>query len=101
MLADKKTLLAVKSYFEKQEGWDLDEVVTTILEETKLLNRKELGGDMVSTDECRVCWGDDTPEPVCGLDDFLDSFTRVFIEKVCNVLDSFEGEDLSYYETDE
>lgn len=101
MKTDKKTLMAVKSYFENQEGWDLDDIISTILEETKLLNQKELGGDMVSTDECYVYWDDDTSEPVCGFDDFVDSFTRIFIEKVCNVLDSFVDEDLSYYEVEE
>lgn len=101
MLADKKTLMTVKSYFEKQESWDLDEVVSTILEETKLLNRKELGGDMISTDECCIYWGTDESEFVCGLGDFVDSFTRIFIEKVCNVLDSFVDEDLTFYEVEE
>lgn len=98
MKADKNTLKAVKSYFENQEGWDLDEVISEIIDETQLLRHEEMGKYTLSADECNIHWGE---ESVCGLDDFIDLFTRIFIEKVCNVLESFEDEDLSYYELEE
>src|SRR5574344_2746587 len=91
--ANKKTLMAVKQFFEMQEGWDLDELKEEIVSETKLLKTKE-GKCTLATDECGIEWDD---KEVCVLSDFIDSYTDKFIDRICNVLDSFVGEDLDDY----
>jgi len=96
--ANKKTLMAVKRYLQEQEGWDLEEVVSEMVYETKLLKVKNLNNDLVSPDECDIVWDD---ERVCNLDDFIKTFSNHFIEKVCNVLDSFVGDDIDCYFEDE
>lgn len=99
MKANKKTLMAVKNYLENQDGWDLDEVIERIISDTKLLKHKDMGENTLATDECGIVWGED--EPVCNLDDFIKSYSNLFIERICNVLDSFVGEDISYYQEEE
>jgi hypothetical protein len=98
MKANKKTLMAVKSFFENQEGWDLEEVIDEIVYETKLLKSKKMGDTTLATDECGIQWDE---EDICTLSDFINEFSRIFIEKVCNVLDSFVGEDIDCYFEDE
>lgn len=94
MKASKKTLMAVKQFLENQEGWELDEIIEEIVEETKLLKSKEIEGYTLSTDECDIEWD---AEEICVLADFIDSYSRIFISKICNVLDSFVSEDMSDY----
>jgi len=96
--ANKKTLMAVKSFLENQEGWDVDEVISEIVEETKLLKVKSMGEHILAIDECVIEWD---REEVCNLSDFVDSFSQIFIQKICNILDSFVGEDLNNYLEDE
>lgn len=98
MKANKKTLMAVKSFLENQEGWDVDEVISEIVEETKLLKVKSMGEHILAIDECVIEWD---REEVCNLSDFVDSFSQIFIQKICNILDSFVGEDLNNYLEDE
>ena len=98
MKANKKTLMAVKQFLENQEGWDLDEVICEIVEETKLLKNKEMGEHTLATDECGIEWGE---EQVCNLSDFINSYSNIFIEKICNAIESFVGEDISCYLEDE
>lgn len=99
MKANKKTLIAVKHFLdEEQEFWDLDEVKSDIVAETKLLKIKEMGNYTLDTDECGIEWDG---KEVCNLQDFVDEYTRIFIEKISNVLDSFIGEDISCYFEDE
>lgn len=95
MKANKKTLMAVKNFFQNEEGWDLRDIINETVCETKLLKHKSMGEQLLDMDECWIEWGDDE---ICNLDDFVDTYTRGFLEKVCNVIDSFVGEDLSYYE---
>ena len=96
MKANKKTLMAVKMMLEnEQEYWDKDEMVSRIVEETKLIKNNEIGA--LATDECGIEWGG---EEVCNLSDFVDSFSNIFLEKICNMLDSFVGEDISDYENE-
>jgi hypothetical protein len=92
--ANKKTLIAVKNYLENRDGWDLDEVIERIVSDTKLLKHKDMGEHTLATDECGIEWGG---EQICGLDTFIDSYSNLFIERICNVLDSFIGEDISTY----
>lgn len=100
MKANKKTLMAVKHFLEYQEGWDLDELKEEIVAETKMLRHKEMGDHTLATDECCIVWGED--DEICVLQDFIDEYTNVFIKKLCNVLDSFVGEDIScYFEEEE
>jgi len=98
MRANKKTLMAVKDFLQQQEGWDLDEVILEIVEETKLLGNKDMGGMSLATDECSINWDN---EEICNLDDFIKSYSNIFIKNICNILDSFVGEDLSYFESEE
>ena len=98
MKANKKTLMAVKQFLENQEGWDLDEVIDEIVEETKLLRNKEMGEHTLATDECGIEWGN---EQVCNLSDFVNDYSDIFIKKICNILDSFVGDDISCYFEDE
>lgn len=99
MKANKKTLMAVKKYLEEPEGYDMDEVISDIINDTKMLKYKEDGKNYsADADECDIKWGD---EQICNLDDFINEFSEKFIENICNVLDSFVGEDISYYFEDE
>lgn len=98
MKANKKTLMAVKSFLENQEGWDLDEVIEEIVEETKLLKSKEMGEHILAPDECGIEWDG---KEVCNLSDFVNDYSNIFIKKICNILDSFVGDDISCYFEDE
>ena len=99
MKANKKTLIAVKYMLEReQEYWDKDELISTIVEETNLLKTEEMGEHTLATDECGIEWGG---KDICVLSDFVKTFSDIFLEKICNMLDSFVGEDISYYFEDE
>lgn len=98
MKANKKTLMAVKRYLEEPEGYDMDEVISDLVYETKMLKVKSLGDQLTSPDECDIKWGN---EQVCDLEEFINTFSEKFIENICNVLDSFVGDDISCYFEDE
>lgn len=91
MKANKKTLMAVKDFFENQDGWELKEIVDEVVDETKLLKIKEMGEHTLATDECGIEWDG---KEICVLSDFVDSFSQIFIEKICNVLDFFVGNEI-------
>lgn len=95
MKANKKTLMAVKHFLQNEEGWDLDEIISEMVSETKLLKHKLMGDQNLATDECVINWGDDE---ICVLSDFIEEYSDIFIKYICNVLDSFVGEDLDEYE---
>ena len=95
MKANKKTLMAVKQFIQNGEGWDLDEIIYDTLVETKKLVHPEMGN--VDADECAVEWDNDT---ICVLSDLIDEYTRLWLNKFCNVLDSFVDEVLSNYDFD-
>ena len=97
MKANKKTLMAVRHYLEnEQEYWDKDGVISEIAEETKLLQHADMG--QLAPDECAIEWDG---ESICNLDDFIRAFFDTTLEKFCNVLESFVGEDIScYFEED-
>ena len=93
MKANKKTLMAVKKFLtEEQESWDLDEIKSEIVAQTNLLHTEEMGKHTLATDECGIEWDG---KEVCNLSDFVDSYTNIFIDNICNVLDSFVGDDIS------
>lgn len=94
MKANKKTLMVVKRYLEEPEGYDMDEVISDLVYETKLLKVESMNDTLISPDECDIQWGD---EQVCCLEDFINAFSEKFIENICNVLDSFVGEDIDCY----
>lgn len=99
MKANKKTLMAVKKFLdEEQEFWDIEGFKNDLVVETNLLKHESMGSYTLSPDECGIYWGEDE---ICNLQDFIDEFTRQFIEGICNVLDSFVGEDISCYFEDE
>jgi len=99
MKANKKTLMAVKKFLlDEQEYYDLEEMISEMVGETKLLKHKDMGEHTLSPDECSIKWDKDE---VCNLDDFVNTYTQVFIEKICNILDSFIGDDISCYFEDE
>lgn len=91
MKANKETLRAVKSYLQNREGYDLEEVINDIVSETGLL---EMEGNTLSLDECSINWDENE---VCLLDYFVSSYTELFIDKICNVVDSFVDEDIDLY----
>jgi hypothetical protein len=95
MKANKKTLMAVKQFLEHRDGWDLDELINEMVIETKLLNSKEINN--LASDECIIEWDGET---ICVLAEFLDRYSEIFINKFCNILDSFVGEDISEYDFD-
>lgn len=95
MKANKKTLMAVKQFLEYRDGWDLDELINEMVNETKLLNSKEINN--LASDECIIEWDGET---ICALAEFLDKYSEIFINKFCNILDSFVGEDISEYDLD-
>jgi hypothetical protein len=100
MKANKKTLQAVKIFLdEEQEFWDIEEFKGELANKTNLLKHESMGEYMLSPDECGIEWDG---EEICNLQDFIDDYTRQFIEGICNVLDSFVGEDIScYFEEEE
>lgn len=98
MRANKKTLMAIKNFLQNEEGWDLDKVINDITSETNLLHHETMGTHTLSADECSVSWGEDM---ICDLEEFIENYTDVFIKKICNVLDSFVGEDIDDYLYDE
>lgn len=55
---------------------------------------KQMGENTLSMDECGIEWGG---VDVCLLETFVETYTDLFIEKMCSVLDSFIGEDIDYY----
>lgn len=94
MKANKKTLMAVKSYLENQEGWDLDKLISEMVHDTKLLKHKDMGNDTLALDECGIEWNGYN---VCLLEDFVKAYSDEFIKNICNVLDSFVGDDIDEY----
>jgi len=99
MKSNKKTLMAFKSMLEnEQEYYDFEEMISTIVEETKLLKNKEMGEHTLSTDECGIEWDG---KEVCNLDDFVSSFANIFVQKIGNMLESFVGEEINCYFEDE
>ena len=93
--ANKKTLMAVKHFLSEESGsWDKDGMIKEIAHETKLLKHRDMGDNTLSMDECGIEWDGDN---ICNLDDFINSFSNILIEKFCNVLDSFVDEDISCY----
>jgi hypothetical protein len=99
MKANKKTLMVVKRYLQEQEGWDLDEVISDLISETNML---KLGDTSISADECTAVWGTQGDgDDICNLQELIDSYTCKFIECICNILDSFVGNDMDCYFEDE
>ena len=74
-------LQEVIDFFELEEGYDKNEIITDILAEIK-----DLDGN--AADEIGLEWDGQT---LIVLDDFVNIFYNEIIEKVCNVLKSFQG----------
>ena len=94
---DKDKLKRMKEYLQDREGWDLGELIDEMAYKTGKLKSQtdsEFGNDL-DTDECSIIWGtlDGDAEEVCGLDEFIEEYTDIFIEKICNVIDSFIKEE--------
>ncbi len=99
MKANKKTLLAFKAMLEnEQEYYDFEGMVSEIVEETKLLKTEEMEEHALATDECGIEWDG---KEICVLSDFVDTFSQIFLEKICNMAESMIGEDISCYFEDE
>lgn len=94
MKAHKKTLVAVKRYLTEPEGYDMDEVISDIVYETRALKIPNSDQELISPDECDIRWGDDE---ICNLEDFISVFSEKFIDHISNVLDSFVGDDIDAY----
>ena len=74
-------------FFELKEGYSMKEVIDDMVGETKLLRHEEMGEHTLSMDECSIEWGDGY---VCLLEDFVNRYTDVVIEKVVYVIKTFE-----------
>jgi len=99
MKANKKTLLAFRKMMENEtEAYDYEGLVQECVEETKLLKTPEMGEHTFDTDECGIEW---CGKDVCVLCDFVDSFARIFLDKILNMAESMIGEEISYYFEDE
>ena len=90
MKANKKTLMAVKRYLEEPEGYDMKEVISDLVYSTELLKTQNTA-HLIDPEECDINWGKDH---VCNLDDFIEAFAGEFIKNICNILDSFVGDDI-------
>lgn len=94
MKANKKTLMAVKRYISEPEGYDMDEVISDMVYETKVLKIPNENDGLICPDECDINWGKDR---ICNLEDFISAFSEKFVEHMCNVLDNFVGDDIDCY----
>lgn len=81
-----KKLDQMKNFFMNIDGsWDRIELISELANETGLL--KEDGYDL-SIDEVSL----ESDDYICTLDEFLDEYTDRLLEKVVNVIESFEEE---------
>ena len=98
MKACENTLLAVINYLNDADGYDIEEVVEDTIADTKLLKSSLFKNMRAPTDECGIYWGDvEDMDELCNLQDFIDSFSRKYTERFCNVLKSFIDDDIDDY----
>ena len=76
----KNKLQEIIDFFELEEGYDKDEIISDILHEIKGLK----GYD---SDEIGLMWDE---EELMMLYDFTDEFYLKLIEKICNAIRSFQ-----------
>lgn len=91
---DSKKLKDMKEYLQHREGWDLKELIQDMAENTNLLKCNSFNSDLsIALDECSIIWGtlDEQADFLCGLDDFIDKYTEIFIKNICNLIDSYEN----------
>ncbi|HBC94363.1 MAG TPA: hypothetical protein DCZ10_16055 [Pelotomaculum sp.] len=79
-MGENTKLREIIDFFEQEQGYDKDEVISEILGEIKGLK----GYD---ADEIGLEWDG---EEIMILDDFVQEFYAKLIEKVCNVIKSFK-----------
>lgn len=84
----KKAYKELVDFFENQEGWDKQEIISLMTEKTM----EELNcvmplqtRDPIAPDEVILYWGDDDPLPAT-LQDFAEVFFDKVIEGVCNAI---------------
>lgn len=94
MKTHKETLKTVKQFLENREGWNLQELINDITAETNLLKYMDIKQPL-ALDECGIEWDG---EEICVLLEFIEKYTDIFLMMICNMLDSFIGEDLLYHE---
>ena len=94
MKANKKTLMAVKNFLNSEYGFDMDEVMRETIFETKMIHSKDIKY-LIDIEDCVIQCGD---IELCAFDSFIDMYTKGFVEKLCNILDSFIGADLQDYD---
>lgn len=75
-------LQEIIEFFELEEGYDKDEIIRDILFEIK-----ELKGNY--SDEIILMWDEEELMVLC---DFIDRFYSKIIEKMCNVIKSYQKE---------
>lgn len=98
-----KYMQDMKDFLLNRHGWELKEIIEDIIDETNLLKfidtRTYKSGNTgeeirLSDDECSIFWGaSDSDDYVCGLDDFIQLYTEIFIKKICNVIDSYDTQE--------
>lgn len=84
----------MKEFLQNREGWDLKELIQDMSEKTNLLKCNSFNCDLsIALDECSIIWGtlDGQADFLCGLDDFIDKYTEIFIKNICNLIDSYKN----------
>lgn len=84
----------MKEFLQYRDGWSLKELIIDMSEETKLLKCDSFKGDLsMALDECSIIWGslNDKSDLLCGLDDFIERYTEIFINNICNLIISYEN----------
>lgn len=94
MKMNKRTLMAVKEYFETGMDFDISELQEQIVKDVGFLKSDGYNPNLpsyIASDECEITWDKIF---ICNLEEFLIDYTQHFIDRVCNVLDSFVGEEI-------
>ena len=71
-------------FLEQREGWSLRGLINDIIGEAELLRVEDIS---IMPDEVVLYWGD---EEIIDLETFTSKFTIKLLDKVCNMLKSFE-----------
>lgn len=87
-----KDMKNMKEFLQFRDNWEINEVIENIIEETNLLKHKDL---QLAKDECSIIWGtlNNNCDHICGFDDFINEYTKIFIKMICNVIDSYNVEE--------
>lgn len=83
----KKVCGELIDFFQGQEGWDKDELLSDYCSEILKTNGCTLNDGVLSPDEIGLNWGDELELPLT-LDDFASALFDKIIDGVCNVIET-------------